>query len=474
MKKLLLLLIIIPFLSFGQCSEGEYPISISTTTGEWAYEMAWGIWDYNTWMETGAENENALAIFIGEFIDNTSGLNNYETIIFEACLPSDGCYIIGAYDSYGDGWNDGYIVVNVNNSKSPDTYELTDGTWGYWTFEVNTDPCEWEIPGCTNPDAVNYNELATVDNGSCTVASLFDWDKQQREYFLYIPENLQDNAPLVFVLHGYYGSGSDMIGLFQEQADEYGFVICYPTGLADNFGTNHWNANFNASMTTVDDLGFLSNLAFDLQEEYSLDPNKTFSCGFSNGGYMSWNLACNAPDVFKAIASVGGTMSGPDWDECNPSTPIPIMQISGTNDDVVPMDGSMGYVSEGWGGAPDIYTVMNYWNDLHGCLDQETINWQFDYSTDVTQYFNCTSNTSAELRLYVANGMGHIWPSFADAQIWDFFMQIAALPLDIQEQENSNKSLIKTLDILGRETPNKGFQLHIYDNGSVEKKYLIK
>ena len=36
------------------------------------------------------------------------------------------------------------------------------------------------------------------------------------------------------------------------------------------------------------------------------------------------------------------------------------------------------------------------------------------------------------------------------------------------------KVLIKTIDILGRETTNKGFQLHIYDDGSVEKKYLIK
>ena len=473
MKKLIYFLII-PFIVIGQCDEGEYPISISTTTGEWAYEMAWGLWDYNTWMETGADNNNTLAIFIGEDIANTSGLNNYETISLEACLPSDGCYIIGAYDSYGDGWNDGYIVVNVNNSKSPDTYELSDGTWDYWTFEVNADPCEWEIPGCTNPDAVNYNELATIDNGSCMVASLFDWDKQQREYFLYVPENLPEDAPLVFVLHGYWGSGSDMIGLFQEQADQHGFVICYPNGLPDNFGTNHWNSNFNTSMTTVDDLGFLSNLALSLQEEYNLDPNKTFSCGFSNGGFMSWSLACHAPEIFKAIASVTGTMSGPDWDECNPSEMIPVMQISGTNDNVVPMDGSMGYITEGWGGAPDIYTIMDFWSDMHGCNNEETINFGFDYSTDVTQYFSCTSNTSTELRLYIANGMGHTWPSFADEQIWDFFMQIAAWPLEMNEELILKKEIIRTIDILGREKHQTGFNINIYNDGSVEKTQILK
>ena len=36
------------------------------------------------------------------------------------------------------------------------------------------------------------------------------------------------------------------------------------------------------------------------------------------------------------------------------------------------------------------------------------------------------------------------------------------------------KYRIKIVDILGRETSNKGFQLHIYNDGSVEKKYLIK
>ena len=43
--------------------------------------------------------------------------------------------------------------------------------------------------------------------------------------------------------------------------DEYGFVICSPTGLEDNFGISHWNANFVNYMTTVDDIGFLSSLA---------------------------------------------------------------------------------------------------------------------------------------------------------------------------------------------------------------------
>ena len=168
-------------------------------------------------------------------------------------------------------------------------------------------------------------------------------------------------------------------------------------------------------------------------------------------------------------------MSGPDWQNCNPNQVIPVMQISGTADNVVPMDGSMEYTEEGWGGAPDIYTIMDYWSDLHGCTNEETINFGFDYSTDVTQYFSCSSNTSTELRLYVANSMGHTWPNFADEQIWDFFMQIAALPLDTQLNEELifKNELVRTIDILGKETKKNGFNIEIYKDGSVKKKYKL-
>ena len=42
------------------------------------------------------------------------------------------------------------------------------------------------------------------------------------------------------------------------------------------------------------------------------------------------------------------------------------------------------------------------------------------------------------------------------------------------QELSTTRVLLKTIDILGREATNKGFQLHIYDDGSIEKKYLIK
>ena len=114
--------------------------------------------------------------------------------------------------------------------------------------------------------------------------------------------------------------------------------------------------------------------------------------------------------------------------------------------------------------------VKNHFGDEQN----ETNNFGFDYSTDVTQYFQCSSNTSFELRLYVAYGMGHSWPQFADEQIWDFFMQIATWPLDISEHNTENKSLVNIVDLLGRETIEQGLHVKIFSNGTREKIYRIK
>ena len=243
---------------------------------------------------------------------------------------------------------------------------------------------------------------------------------EMRNYYLYVPDDLPSNAPLVFVLHGYFGNAVGFTNRFHDLADDNKFVVCAPNGLVDNYGNTHWNANFSTGATTVDDFGFLTNLALFLQDEYDLNPDHTFSCGFSNGGYMSWSLAIHKPDVFKAVASVTGTMSGPDWiEQPNPELLVPIMQISGTLDENVPMDGSNPWPN--FGGAPDIYTVMNYWKDLHSCDSTIVENAIYEYPTDITYYNSCATNS--ELRLYVANGMEHVWPDFAASEIWEFFMQ---------------------------------------------------
>ena len=251
----------------------------------------------------------------------------------------------------------------------------------------------------------------------------FNHNGVERDYILYKPDKLEQNAPLVFVLHG-YTSNAETIQWYSgmnNMADANGFAVCYPQGTPDYGGTTHWNARLSISQT--DDIGFLSELAEFLQKEHNLNPGKTFVCGMSNGGYMSYTLACEAPEIFKAIASVTGTMSGYSWENCDPSEPAPVLQISGVDDEIVPIDGSMS-AGGGWGGAPHMDKVIDYWSSLNNCITTDSL--FLSGKTNAYYHRDCINNH--EVWYYKIDDWGHEWPSSyddtgtnANEVIWSFF-----------------------------------------------------
>ncbi|HAP59482.1 MAG TPA: esterase, partial [Cytophagales bacterium] len=153
---------------------------------------------------------------------------------------------------------------------------------------------------------------------------------KERTYYLHLPEDLSPNAPLVFVLHGYTSNAENIMnysGMLQE-ADKQGFAVVFPQGTKAINGETYWNAQLKMGKT--DDIGFLTELAGYLQKTHALNPEATFACGMSNGGFMSYTLACEKPQVFRAIASVTGTMSAGTWKKCQSGPAVPIFQVSGT------------------------------------------------------------------------------------------------------------------------------------------------
>ena len=259
----------------------------------------------------------------------------------------------------------------------------------------------------------------------------FDHNGVNRLYTLYKPDNLKEKAPLVFVLHGYTSNSTNIMNYskMNEIADQNGFMVCYPQGTTNIYtGQTHWNANLK-EMSSVTDSEFLTDLAKKLQAEFNLSEKNTFACGMSNGGFMSYSLGCERSDTFKAIASITGTMSGYDWNNCNPNK-VPVLQISGTNDMVVPMDGSMSSAG-GWGGAPKIQDIMNYWGDINECTQTQTQNLPDSNKTDnsyvsIEKKVDCFNNH--QVWFYTVYGGAHTWPGAwgnmdinASEEIWDFF-----------------------------------------------------
>ena len=243
-----------------------------------------------------------------------------------------------------------------------------------------------------------------------------------RSYKLYLPAGISPSAPLVFVLHGYTGTASGMVSSthMNTVADANGFAVCYPQGTPDFSGTSHWNIGFPNDQ--VDDLGFLTNLAADLQTIHDLDPTCTYVCGMSNGAMMSYYLGCAASGTFHAIASVSGAITGAFASSCSGNIPVPFMEFHGTNDIIVPYNGG-GPLPSLWGDFFPVESVFKKWYKANDC---QNVSLQdipeaplIDYSSasryDLT---NCDGGLKATF-FKIQNG-GHTWPGSPSAGFWDF------------------------------------------------------
>ena len=249
-----------------------------------------------------------------------------------------------------------------------------------------------------------------------------------RKFILYVPSSYESSAkqPLVFNFHGYGSNANEQMnyGDLRSQADANGFILVHPEGLDDIAGSSYWNMG-GWSISVHDDLEFIDNLINLLMDKYSVNAERIYSTGMSNGGFFSFHLACNLNTSFAAIASVTGSMSYDTFNSCNARKPTPIMQIHGSIDTVVPYSGIDTVMKP-------VMEVMEYWKMNNSCDDYilavpgilpGTSSWTETYLFD-----NCIHGTQ-NIHLYV-QGAGHIWPGSiyerindpdSSQRIWDFF-----------------------------------------------------
>lgn len=267
-----------------------------------------------------------------------------------------------------------------------------------------------------------------------TISATITHDSLQRSYILYVPANYsaETTMPLVFNFHGYTSNATDQMwyGDFRPIADTAGFLIVHPQGtLLD--GKTHWNVGGWTTASTVDDVGFTLALLDSLSDQYNIDPDRVYSTGMSNGGYMSFLLACQASDRFAAIASVTGSMTPETYSACNPQHPTPVLQIHGTADGTVPYTGAI------W--TRSIDDVVAYWNNFNQC-DSEALLTSYpdqqpnDGSTAEEFLYGNGENGVSTIHVKIDGG-GHTWPGTAFAsgstnqdfsaseRVWNFFAQ---------------------------------------------------
>ncbi len=190
-----------------------------------------------------------------------------------------------------------------------------------------------------------------------------EYKGEERQFNLFIPESAGKDAPLLVVLHAY--EAINVVAMptvtgMNDAAEEHGYAVVYPKTLKDKNlvgATGGWNSG--AKDTGNDDLGFLTALVRYLQKTYGFSTKNTFVAGYMNGGFMAYYLANNAPDVFRAVASVSGTMVTNDWNQRKETASVGVLQINGSKDEIVDLEVSTSF-------APVIHDIIAYWVNANG------------------------------------------------------------------------------------------------------------
>lgn len=242
---------------------------------------------------------------------------------------------------------------------------------------------------------------------------------QTRKYLVHVPPQYKATipTPLVLAFHGGGGSADYMAdderyGLVT-QSDRDNFLVVFPNGYSKfpggKFAT--WNAGQccgDARDREVDDVVMVRALIEQLKLQLNIDSASIFATGMSNGGMMAHRLACDAADVFRAVASVAGTDA---TITCTPSRPISVLHIHARDDDHVLFAGGAGP-----GAFRDNAKVMDFvsvpqtmarWVKRNQCnlIPRRVLDKPGAYCET---YADCAGGVST--RLCVTETGGHSWP----------------------------------------------------------------
>lgn len=268
-------------------------------------------------------------------------------------------------------------------------------------------------------------------------------DDNERSYRLYVPDSIpSEDIALVIALHGGGGNSQGMRQLtrFNDVADEYGFIVVYPDGVDGSWNDGRIpNTRRLQARLSNDDVGFIALLIDTLISQYPINPEKVFATGISNGGAMSHRLGCDLSDKIRGIAVVTGNM--PTTLDCQPTQPLSVLIINGTDDPLVLWEGT----TSNRGDLLGTRASLEFWRTFLMCDSTPILATLPDIAPDdqttvsTETYPNCTDEQ--RLMLYIVDGGGHTWASGsqylpvsvigrvsydinASEEIWNFFASI--------------------------------------------------
>jgi polyhydroxybutyrate depolymerase len=270
-----------------------------------------------------------------------------------------------------------------------------------------TDPPE-SSPFTSEPDGVT----TTIVESSATNDEL----TSDRPYDVFVPTGYDaaTPTPLVLLLHGRGVDGDiqEAYFKFEPLAESRGFLYVHPDGTVDADGAQYWNATdacCSSGSDVPDDAAYLIAIIEQVSAEHNVDPKAIFLAGHSNGGFMSYRMACQHADTIAGIASLAGATFA-DTADCTPSEPVSVLQVHGTGDEsIVYGGGSIDGVD-----YPGALQTVESWVAYNGCdttptitVDALDLDGGIDGAeSDVEAFARCEQGS--EVELWTIDGGSHI------------------------------------------------------------------
>lgn len=241
-----------------------------------------------------------------------------------------------------------------------------------------------------------------------------------RSYALYVPSDYDPARayPLVMVLHGRPSTalGMAFISDMNPVAEANGFIVVYP-----DYAFDSWNYYRDLpdlpgiGAEQANDVGFLQALTDEIAIDLHLDPRRLYVTGFSNGGFMTERLACEASDTFAAFAVVGAVFVPEFAATCFRHPPAPLLHIHGTDDVSIPWEGLQNAFPDGMRVTGlSVGESVRLWTLRNGCvfLPEVGVLDKIDPDAPTTvrsfRYERCLSGHP--VHFYAIEGGGHNWP----------------------------------------------------------------
>ncbi|MDX2175606.1 MAG: PHB depolymerase family esterase [Candidatus Sumerlaeia bacterium] len=274
-----------------------------------------------------------------------------------------------------------------------------------------------------------------------------------RNAIVRVPEGAPPKAgwPLVLMLHGGGGSAEhlDRRSSWVALARREGAVLVLPNGtprdeekprsLTGNPQT--WNDGGKASLSTgsqsaagkgIDDSGFLVALLDEVAKRTPVDSARVFVAGHSNGSGMAYRVAAEHPERFAAVGVVAGHFR---VDDPPRESPVPLLQITGSEDPLVPLEGGRVGIGLRKTEMPPAITSPERWARLNGNKGEPAV--VEDSREFLTRRWG-KEGSREEVLFIVVKGHGHNWPGDASplpeavvgpdsgtldatAKVWEFF-----------------------------------------------------